>query len=258
MVTFEIKVWEKDWRFILQANYLREIIKRCKYHFPERVVTINNNSSRTQIEKRLKCLIRKNIITAYNFVEDYETATLDFFKLNEKNFSGGYYYSIAELVALYRCTTPYLLHFAGDTFMSKQSDAWIEKSINILSAKKGLLVSNPSWDCDPQGVVSQAFVFEDEFAIGDRFSDQCFLVNTEKFKQINFSEKNNEIAQYYPTYGGDLFEKKVAEYMKNHLNYRATFLHSGYWHLNYPQPKKNWLLSKLQIKYVNKIRLLKK
>ena len=37
MVTFETKVWENDWEYILQENYLQEIIGRCNYAF-ERIL----------------------------------------------------------------------------------------------------------------------------------------------------------------------------------------------------------------------------
>ena len=42
MVTFETKVWENDWKYILRGNYLQEMIAKCNYDFSSKRLFINN------------------------------------------------------------------------------------------------------------------------------------------------------------------------------------------------------------------------
>jgi len=40
-VTFETKVWEKDWEYILKGNYLEKVINSCNYNFDKKTIIIN-------------------------------------------------------------------------------------------------------------------------------------------------------------------------------------------------------------------------
>jgi hypothetical protein len=65
--------------------------------------------------------------------------------------------------------------------------------------------------------------------VGFGFSDQCFLVRTADFRAPIYNELN-DLSARYPGYGGELFEKRVDAWMRNHGFLRATFKHGTYLH----------------------------
>ena len=53
-----------------------------------------------------------------------------------------------------------------------------------------------------------------------------------------------ELSKRYPRYGGDLFEKRVDSWMRNHAFHRLTWRHGSYEHRNFPR---NGLRRRLQL-----------
>ena len=74
-----------------------------------------------------------------------------------------------------------------------------------------------------------------DFYIGRGFSDQCYLVRTEEFRRRIYNESHPASARY-PCYGGELFEKRVDSWVRNHGHLLATYKHGHYLHKNWPQP----------------------
>lgn len=146
MVTFETKVWQNDWEYILKGKYLDEVIKQCNYQFEKRVLIINNVDNRIEVEKYAAKKINEGIIDSYYFTEDYANEVLDFFNIKKESFNGGYYYSIAELVGVYLCKTKYLFHFSSDSFLNNMKDQWIDEAINIFINRDDVIVANPVWN----------------------------------------------------------------------------------------------------------------
>ena len=50
-VTFETKVYENDWEYILKGNYLKKIISNNNYNFDRRIVLINNVRNVEKVKK---------------------------------------------------------------------------------------------------------------------------------------------------------------------------------------------------------------
>lgn len=90
MVTYETKVWEKDWEYILKGNYLEKIIAANNYEFAKRHIIINNVKKRHLVEKYCEQKIKEGIIDCYFVVEDYETEVLEYFDITKESFVGGY------------------------------------------------------------------------------------------------------------------------------------------------------------------------
>ena len=82
MVTFETKVWENDWEYILNERYLKEIIKRCAYPFAKKVVMINNVNDVTKVSKQAQHMVTRGVIDEYFVVEEHAEKALAFFELN--------------------------------------------------------------------------------------------------------------------------------------------------------------------------------
>lgn len=232
MLTFETKVWEGDWRFILQSTRLQKTIERCNYAFAVKRLMINNVKEPDVVCQEAERLVREGIITEYVVVEKYAKPALDFFGLTKDDLGRGYVYSIAELVSIYVCTTPFLLHFSGDSMPGKSKEHWVELMLDFLQHHPDVVVANLTWNDRHHEVVHERQKQINQFSISQGFSDQMFLIRTADFRRPIYRETNLGSA-HYPAYGGELFEKRVHSWMLNQQKYRATLMGVSYWHRNF-------------------------
>jgi hypothetical protein len=144
-VTFETKCWERDWEFILKTPYLSEQISRNEYDFAERLLFINNVHDPVQVAKHADRLVATGTLTGYQVVETYADEALAFFRLSRSMLGRGYVYSVAELVSIYLCKTPYLLHFAGDVILERPAH-WVTDALDGLASNLAAVVANPTWN----------------------------------------------------------------------------------------------------------------
>jgi hypothetical protein len=245
-VTFETKCYHNDWEFLVKKNIISKMVANCNYNFANRTLFLNNFNEYKQIKSYAENLIKNNIIDDYYIVRDYEDEALDFFNLNKDSFKGGYYYSIAELVGIYLCKTEYLLHFSSDTILRKDYRTnWIDAAIAVMEDKNDIIVANPTWNFKYKEAKSESFSEDDNWYYSYGFSDQCYLIKTENFKKDIYNEVNI-LSERYPKYGGELFEKRVDSYMRNHSLKRITSKKCSYMHQNFP---KNKFLKFLKLKF---------
>jgi hypothetical protein len=231
-VTFETKVYENDWQYLLVGNYLSKMISRNKFSFDRRVLIINNVLNRSKVEKHARKKVREDVIDQYYFVEDYADDALKFYDLNKSSFGTGYYYSIAEIVGLYVCKTEYLCHYSSDSIQYPSASNWIDESIKLFESNKNILVANPLWNI--KVTLKNSQVNSDNFHFANAgFSDQCYLIRKKDFSKNTFKFHHPEADEKYSSYGGELFEKKIYCYMKFHNKHRITFLKSYYRHQNF-------------------------
>jgi hypothetical protein len=235
-LTFETKCYENDWRLLLQKDYLRAMIEKCNYHFEEKILNINNVSDINEVKKAADRLISRDILTCYIVVEDHAGKVLDAFDLTRESFNRGYYYSIAELTAIFFCNTEFLLHFSGDSIIEKSDFNWIDRAISMIAESPGILVANPTWNNRYWEAKKESFGEDDDWYHGYGFSDQCYLVMTERLKGKVYNEFNEASARY-PKHGGDSFEKRVDSYMRNKQLTRITSKHVSYTHKNFPKSR---------------------
>jgi len=252
-VTFEIKVYENDWEYILKGSYLEKIICRCNYTFKRKVLFINNVNNLEKVKKYAEKKVLKGVIDEYFVVNLYEQEALSYFNIKKESFRGGYYYSIAELVSIYLCETKYLLHFSSDSFLTKKNMNWIDDAIKIFKENDDVIVANPTWNFDYKQAKKESLFEIDDFYVSYGFSDQCYLIKTNVFKKQIYSENHIDSLRY-PIYGGELFEKRVDSFMRNNNKLRITSKKVSYIHINFPKCK-NWL-KKVYFKFfINKKRL---
>lgn len=242
-ITFETKCYENDWPFLLQTTYLDEMIRRCSASFAHKQLIINNVNDINAVCYYADKKVKDGIIDAYYIAEDYAQEALDFFQIEKKSFGRGYYYSIAELVGLYLSRTSYHLHFSSDARMEKSAHFnWIKEAILLMEKHPEFVVANPTWNHKYKEAESESESKIDNFYIGYGFSDQCYLVKNELFRNPIYNE-HNAYSDRYPSYGGELFEKRVDSYMRNHHLKRLTHKHVSYLHKNFP---KNGLLRQIR------------
>ena len=231
-ITFETKCWEKDWKYLLKTNVIRNNINRNKYPFEKKVLMINNVSSYKTVSRAADKLINNGILTDYFLVDDYADKTLEFFNLTKEDLGKGYYYSIAELVSIFLCTTKYLLHYSSDSKLKTTSN-WINCALKELNQDDKIKVANLTWNGDYIAAQRESIDENDEFYKGFGFSDQCYLIQTKDFKKCIYKEIHYS-SKRYPSYGGELFEKRVDSWMRNNNYYRITYKHGSYYHKNFP------------------------
>lgn len=234
MVTFETKCYENDFQLMLNSNYLETMIERCNYKFDKKILFINNVSDINQVKTYANKSVSKGIINEFYVVEEYAQAALDFFKIDKESFLGGYYYSIAELVSIFLCKTEYLLHFSSDSMMLANSESWIDDAINIMNQNEKFIVANPTWNNLFNEAKNESFDEIENWFVGSGFSDQCYLIKSDVFKN-NIYNFHHKCSQRYPKYGGELFEKRVDSYMRCNNLYRLTNKNCSYMHENIPK-----------------------
>lgn len=237
-VTFEIKVYENDWKYILYGDYLEKIINNCNTDFFCKQLIINNVNNLNEVLKYAEKKMKDGVIDKVIVVEEHEQKVLSHFNLDKDSFKGGFNYSIAELTGIYFCQTDYLLHFSSDSFVKNSHFDWVKKAVQNLESNNRYIVANPVWNNKFEEAREESKYENDDFFVGYGFSDQCYLIKAKHFKSNIYSE-TNIASDRYPKYGGELFEKRVDAYMINNDYLRLTSKEVSYYHVNFP--KKSFL-----------------
>jgi hypothetical protein len=237
-LTIETKCWENDWHWVLNPARMRALLERCGSDRSKHVVWLNNGDSLNDMRRAADALVSMGLVDEYDVVADWADEALDFFGIDPESFFGGYHYSIAELVGLYRCNTKFLMHFSGDSMpLPGLPDAWVQTLLSNLDAHDDWLVANLLWNGrlhEARREATQMMGMQYEWAVGFGFSDQMYLVRAADFKAPIYSH-THEAGERYPKYGGNLFEKRVDAYMRTHQRLRATWVLGSYLHKNYPR-----------------------
>jgi hypothetical protein len=241
-ITFETKCWQNDWEFLLKTDRITTMIERNNYGFDVRRLCINNVTDHALVCEHAQRLVDRGVLTEYCSVQDYADEALEFFNLSRASLGAGYVYSIAELVSIYLCRTDYLLHFSGDS-MPAASINWIDAALQRFEQNDRTRVANLTWNRRYDEARKESFAEDDDFYVGYGFSDQMYLVRTVDFQAPIYNE-THPLSTRYPHYGGELFEKRVDSWMRNHELHRITFKHGSYIHANFPT---NTLTKKLYL-----------
>jgi hypothetical protein len=243
-ITFETKVWENDWELVLKTSRLKDLVNRCQHDFDRRVLYINNVNNPKEVEYHAQKWIDKGVIDQFVHVHEHALEALDFFQLSKEKLGKGYHYSIAELVSIYLTKTKYLLHFSSDAIPEKAiSLNWLQQGIHLLETNSEVKVFNLTWNHRFHEAKTESVKEDNHFFYGYGFSDQMYLVRIEDFRAPIYEEINVD-SERYPKYGGELFEKRVDSWMRNHGNIRATYKQASYLHQNFT---KNNLVKKIAV-----------
>jgi hypothetical protein len=229
MVTFETKCWDGDWALLLKTSYLEEQIARNGYAFAVRSLLVNNVSDPDEVSHHARRAVVRGVLTEFVVVDQYAAEALEFFGLSRGALGRGYVYSAAELVGIYRCRTPYLLHFAGDCVPGERRP-WLGDALAALAEDRRAAVANPTWNGRFAEAAAEALAESGPFFAAYGFSDQCYLVRTNDFRAPIYGE-HNPLSERYPAHGGESFEKRVDAWMRNHGRHRLTHKFASYRHL---------------------------
>lgn len=227
-VSFETKVWEGDYRVVLGTSRLDRMIARNSYDFASRRVYINNCDNYLKVIRLCRRKVSEGVIDDFVVVEDHAGDALKFFGLTRQELGIGYVYSIAELVGIYLAEERYLLHFSGDSLLEEEFD-WIPSALSLLSCRDEVKVVNLVWNSQYEMLRGLRGLQDDDYFFGQGFSDQMYLIPVADYRQQIYTETHLESARY-PAYGGELFEKRVDSWQRNHGYIRAVWKHGSYRH----------------------------
>ena len=230
-LTFETKCWQNDYKLMLMTDHLQRMIANCNVKFADRQLIINNVNDQDIVLAASEALKRTGTIDHVYIAEEYSEKALDYFGLERDSFKGGYYYSISELTGIFLCKTKYLLHFSSDSYIPSKykKSHWIEDAIKIMEKNPDIVVANPTWNFKWGEAEKESASKTDDgkFFVGQGFSDQCYLINTQIFKDKIYNYKH-PASERYPKYGGELFEKRVDSFMRVQGKKRITSTEVSY------------------------------
>lgn len=238
-VTFATNCWENDWKYILlDPIYLQtKLIENNCYPFDEKILIINNVKDRDLVVHHAKKKVEENIISKFFVAKDFEREVLDFFSLKKEDFKAKkgfqdewvFYNGICVLTAIYLSKSDYFLYHTGDSFLQEPIN-WIPKAIDLMEKKKLYKVANLTWNNNLLEVKRESYKTNSFFYVSKNgFSDQQFLVKLKDFRSPIYNEIRED-SHHFPR--GDVFEKRVFSFMKNHGWKRITYRYGSYIHKN--------------------------
>ena len=264
-LTLASACWEKDYEVILDSSYGNKLF-HSNSEITNRMLVINNVNDRNKIQLLLDT---NKLVDNYIFAEDRMQEVMDYWFENnyKKDFLdrrnslrglisqilkgkklrfkyNGLWFSIGPLTAIYLCQTEYLLYFTGDAYLCESDNLeWIEKAIKLMEKNSKYIVANPIWNEGIAEVEKEAEYEDGDFFVSSGFSDQCFLLNVKRFRELLkghlFDEKNKISERLYPVYGGRCFEAVFNAYMRNHDLKRITYKFSHYIHEDFSEEVKS-------------------
>lgn len=221
------KCWAGDWQDVLAK--IDTFLPSPKW------VIANNLVNRKEVAEAFKGKVDKFIVA-----EDYEKNALKFFKVvldKERP------YTVSELVGLYLAKRfDYLMHYAGDVEITDHS--WINEllltdEIVAVSPGWGGDENHPSQDFDTwvrqeQKIYPDLIRAYDWGCLTPFFSDQAYLIKVDTFRKPIYNFSNAFIAEKYPNYGGNSFERRVGQWMMETGKRRAILKDWKYGHTAKP------------------------
>lgn len=255
-ITLASNCYEKNIDIVTDVAYAKKLFLYGLDCIDYRILLISNVRDKELAKEKCESLKKLNIIDDYIFSFDCGEAIQNIFRgcdrqsflrkttLREKmhallsrkkikSLYDGIYYSISQIAAIVTCPTKWLLFTTEDVQLHSETlENWGGQAINIINGKTEVLVANPIWNEKSDEAQKESLYEDEEFWYSECFSDQCFLINTDKLKSIKdiLSEKNDECERVFPYYGGNCFERRICAYMKNHHLLRATYKNDFYIH----------------------------
>ncbi len=240
-VTFATTCWEKDYKILLEEGYLDQLIKSHSFSFDRKILIINNVKHPEEVISLATERVKDGSITDFYLALEHQKEILSFFQLTRKDFTLGddrekypglsddwvFYNALGPMAALYFLSTEYILYQTGDVALSG-SCQWIDKAIHFLEKYPEVKIANLVWNHQLDEVKREAYRKKSSFYLAkEGFSDQMFLGKREDLRAPILSQIREDAA-HFPR--GDVFEKRIFSYMKNHGWQRITYKRGSYIH----------------------------
>lgn len=232
MISLNTTIYEGNFDSVLDENswflnYKSDIVK-------EKVLLINNISSKDRLKEKLdkarECQVIDSII-----IDDHKEEAKEFFKLDLNEQTLGYHYTIQYFVSFLKCKQPFIFNVSSDCILHFEDD-YLHDSISELSKNENAITTTLPWSStsnvgkeeqDRIGILKYEEL--EKFYYSPYFSDQVFVVDINKIKKANFNT-NHPGTDFFPTYGGNCFEKRLCSYFFTEQKYRLIYKKYHYIH----------------------------
>lgn len=231
MITFEVLCWENDYRYLLSANSLDHLREEMGFQFDFKRLLVNQVFSRSHVLYLLSKT--DDFFDEVVFVEDNFKSSLKSLGVDAGLSPREAQYSRGQFVGLDRCQTKFLFHLNADIFLRNQYRVpFLSHGIEVLQHHSEILAFSPKWAFESStgeliGENGYLLEREKDVEVGNRiyvackgFSDNCFLVETSRLKQIDWNTSSRK-TDLFPSYAGFSFEKRIANFIYNSNNFRA-------------------------------------
>jgi hypothetical protein len=238
-IEFTTTCYEKDWELLLKTDRLKMMVDACNYPFSKKKVYINNVKNFDKIAAIAEQHKKNGLIDEYIKVSDYEEEVSDFFKITKGK---GYYFLIQFLTMIYLSEGDFHLNFTADAMLTNK-EPWIDSAIKALQADDRVIVANALSGTKTQRhlVMRESFLDNADFYTSYGFSDHCFLIIPEFFRNDIYNEEN-PMSEFYPAGSRGSFEERIYRFMRNQDYRRITHKRAEYRHKNFPKDAiKTWL-----------------
>jgi len=227
-----VNVFERTYRRMLAPGTFAEIALANRHAFARRVILINNVADPADARARAERLREAGEIDELHFVADHLDRALDVVGLRRDELAPLLHYSDAPLVAATLAGSPWLLYWDAEARLAEPVD-WVGPARALMHADPRVMVANPSWEAPDgegrrPGVERESSETRAGFALGEGFSDQIFLAARTALAAPIYRQRCIARISYPTAHKADIFEARLAAYMRHHGRLRATSLAATY------------------------------
>ncbi len=226
-VDLTVNAFERNYREVLAAGFFPRVQRENRFPFAGRIALINNVKDMTDARSRAMELVSAGELDAFHIVSEKLPEALQKTGLSRDDLGRLPHYSDCSLVAVTLPGSPWLLYWDPDIRLEQPID-WITPTLARMRADRRLLVGNPLWQ-DPT-LESSTLERDGDFAIGQGFSDQVYLVRREEFAAPIYRQRCVASYRYPASAIAYVFEARVDAFMRHHHRLRVTYLPARYLH----------------------------
>lgn len=240
MIELFITVFDGNYKNVLDEDNSWFLLYKSSF-ISKKTILVNDISDIDKFNKILNPILKKHNDISVKYVHEFSAKAKIKFKLNINEQTKGYYYAIQYFVAILLCEHPYLFNVSSDCKLFFEEDFLLD-SISELKRNKDMITTTLPWSNKINvGLHEQNAFFKDSDIVSEQnkfyysygFSDQVFFADTEKLRKIDFNIQSLK-ANYYPTYGGECFEKRMAMYHMSEYKFRGIY--NKYYYLHDVKP----------------------
>jgi hypothetical protein len=231
-VDLVINTFERTYRSALRRETLLEIRDSQCFDFASTVVLVNNVLDPHAARALGEALLRDGTIDELRLVAEHLDGALARTGLTRGELEPLLHYSDGPLVAATLPGSPFFLYWDPEARLDKPVD-WISPALELMAEDGRVIVANPSWEPpDAEGrypnVEHEALTLRPGFAIGQGFSDQVFLARRAALAAPIYRQRCIASITYPAAHRADVFEARIAAFMRHNDKLRATSLTASY------------------------------
>jgi hypothetical protein len=253
-VTLEIQCWQADYEKVLDYDKLLGTLEKLNYQFFGMRILCNYVRSRKKVKELVEDLHQKGLHFDLVFSEDVFPQALEFFQLPLNSFGDGIEYSRSQFTGLFVNESKYVFHLNADiTIDNPKMISFIPEMVDVLNMEPSFLSAGLSWSYSTgrelfgqEGAKLESVGRYLNYLVCNNFSDNCYLVDVEKLRKINF-ETFHEETRAFPTYAGNSFEKRVASYGWNHEKFRL--IHPDVFTVELKEISRQSLFTRIKVRF---------